>query len=137
MLATFGMSMSWLCQSRRPVRVVYGLTVVRASAQPYFGSGFVDMTSPLRSAATPADWRGLGMAASAHAHYVRASVFCGECGNERIAASRRSQAFENDRGATLERLDSALHLTDQVQVAYLLASPGTRRLFNRAIFSGF
>ena len=53
---------------------------------------------------------------------------------ERIAAEKRQTELQVDHDQVLERLDVALSLTDQVQAAYLMAAPNTRRLFNQAIF---
>lgn len=56
---------------------------------------------------------------------------------ERVAVERRQQELDVDHGRTLEQLEAALAMTGQLQTAYLLAEPNTRRLLNQAIFRGF
>ena len=53
---------------------------------------------------------------------------------ERIAAQQRQEELQVDHGQTLKTLDTALSLTDEIQTAYILAKPTTRRIFNQAIY---
>jgi site-specific DNA recombinase len=53
---------------------------------------------------------------------------------ERAAAQKLQTELAVDHRDVLARLDVALELTDRLQAAYQLATPGTRRLFNQAIF---
>jgi len=53
---------------------------------------------------------------------------------ERIAAQKRQAELEVDHSQTLKTLDTALSLTDEIQTAYVLAKPTTRRVFNQAIY---
>ena len=53
---------------------------------------------------------------------------------ERVAGEKLQAELAVDHRDVLARLDVALELTDRLQAAYRLAKPGTRRLFNQAIF---
>ena len=55
---------------------------------------------------------------------------------ERDGAERRLDELSVDHDRVLDALESALALTDDIQLAYLEAGPQERRLLNQALFQG-
>jgi len=57
---------------------------------------------------------------------------------ERVAAKRRIETLSVDHNAALRNLDKALDLlTEETQLAYLLAGPDERRMLNQGLSKGF